>query len=318
MRDHFRRTSKNEYDNGMQINPVSPIRIVEVSPRDGLQNLNIQVPTETKIQLIRDLAACGVRHIEVTSLVHPKRVPQMADAEAVFSAVRDLPEVHLSVLVPNLTGLERAISLGVHEVAFFLAASEIFSQKNTGCSIAESVERAKAVISRATTQGLRVRGYVSCVLGCPYEGKVSVNRVAELTQMLLDLGCYEVSLGDTIGVGTPATMTRLLDVMLTKTPADQLAVHCHDTRGQALANILISLNMGISVIDASVAGMGGCPYAPGASGNVATEDVLYLLQGFGQHTGIDLNALAKLGQTFVTSLGIPNQSRAGQVLAAMD
>lgn len=290
------------------------IKIVEVSPRDGLQNLAQPVATALKIQLIRDLAAAGVRHIEAASLVHPQRVPQMADAEQVLAGVQDIEGVNLSVLTPNLRGLERALALGVQEVAFFLAATETFSRKNTGCSIHESLQRAEAVIGRAQDAGLRVRGYVSCVVGCPYEGDVEPSRVADLARDLINFGCYEVSLGDTIGVGTPASMSRLLETVICQVPVGHLAVHCHDTRGQALANILASLMMGVSVVDSSVAGLGGCPFAPGASGNVATEDVLYLLQGYAQDGGIDLPRLARVGQDFVTRLGLPNRSRAGQVL----
>lgn len=292
------------------------VRLVEVSPRDGLQNLSIEIPTAAKVQLIRDLAACGVRHIEATSLVRPELVPQMADAEAVLAAVSDLETVELSVLTPNLRGLERALALGVREVAFFLAASESFSQRNTHCSIAESVQRAEALLHRAQQAGVRVRGYISCVVACPYEGPVLPQRVASLAQTLIELGCYEISLGDTIGHATPASISRMLEAVIQSVPVSQVAVHCHDTRGQALANILASLQMGVSVVDASVAGLGGCPFAPGASGNVATEDVLYLLQGYGQDAGIDLAALAQVGQQFTERMGLVNHSRAGRALVA--
>ena len=292
------------------------VKIVEVSPRDGLQNLPVSIPTAGKIELIRKLVNAGVRHIEATSFVSPKWVPQMADAEAVIAGAHDFEDgLKLSVLTPNTKGLQRAVGCGVQEVAFFLAATESFSQKNTHCSIAESLVRAEALIDSALEQGVAVRGYVSCVLGCPYEGEVEPEQVALLSRKLLEFGCYEVSLGDTIGIGTPASLGRLLDVVLSETPVERLALHCHDTRGQALANLLKGLSMGVSVIDSSVAGLGGCPYAPGASGNVATEDVLYMLQGYGIETGIDLPELARVGQAFVEQFGLPNRSRVGRVMS---
>ena len=272
------------------------IRIVEVGPRDGLQNEPHIVPLATKVELIERLADAGLSSVEAGAFVSPRSVPQMADTAAVLKSVRRRPNVSYPVLVPNLKGLEAAVAAGADEIAIFGAASESFSQKNINCSIAESLERFAAVCRAALAEGLRVRGYVSCVLGCPYEGEVAPARVAEVAARLAEMGCYEISLGDTIGVGTAGKARDLIARVTAAVPVEKLAVHFHDTYGQALANILVVLELGVAVVDASVAGLGGCPYAPGASGNVATEDVLYLLQGLGIATGVDLERVAATGR----------------------
>ncbi len=272
------------------------VKIVEVGPRDGLQNESKIIPTEAKIALVKKLAESGLRYIETGSFVNPKWVPQMADSEQVFAGIERLPDVTYAALTPNLKGFERAVSAKASEVAIFASASEAFSQKNINCSIAESLQRFEPLITAAKDQKIAVRGYVSCVLGCPYEGDIAPHNVAEVTEQLLAMGCYEVSLGDTIGVGTPAAVERMLDTVLINTPIDQLAVHMHDTYGQALVNIYTALLRGISVVDASVAGLGGCPYAEGASGNVATEDLVYLLNGLGIEHKVDLEKLIEAGQ----------------------
>ncbi len=297
------------------MNLPETVRLVEVGPRDGLQNEPGTVPLANKLQLIDDLALAGVAVIEAGSFVNPRWVPQMADSEAVFAGLRRVDGVRYTALTPNLRGLERALAAGADEVAVFAAASEAFSQRNINCSIAESLHRFEPVMRAAADAGTPVRGYVSCVLGCPYEGDIEAAAVADVTASLLDLGCYEVSLGDTIGTGTAGSMTRLLDVLLAGFSPGQLAVHCHDTYGQALSNILVALQHGIATIDASVAGLGGCPYAAGASGNVATEDVIYMLQGMGIHTGIDLEKLIVAGQRISATLGRPNASRTARALA---
>ena len=271
------------------------VTLVEVGPRDGLQNEKQTIPLEAKLQLIGDLAEAGLRVIEAGSFVNPKWIPQMADSEAVFAGLRRREGVRYTCLTPNLQGLERALAAGVDEVAVFGAASEAFSQKNINCSIDESLERFSDVMSAAREANVPVRGYVSCVLGCPYEGEIEPEAVSRVTGRLLDMGCYEVSLGDTIGTGTAGSMQRLLQVLLAEYPAERLAVHCHDTYGQALGNILVALQHGIATVDASVAGLGGCPYAKGASGNVATEDVVYMLQGMDIETGLDLDKLIAAG-----------------------
>lgn len=255
--------------------------------------------TQVKIELIDRLAAAGLKTIESGSFVSPKWVPQMADTAEVLAGITRRPGVAYTVLVPNMQGLEAALKSGVEEVAVFGAASETFSRKNINCSIAASLERFAPVCAHAIAKGLRVRGYISCVLGCPYEGKVPPAKVAEVAAKLVGLGCYEVSLGDTIGVGTPADMERMLAVVMQSVAVDKLAVHCHDTYGQALANILAALQRGIGVVDSSVSGLGGCPYAKGATGNVATEDVLYMLNGLGVDTGVNLDALIAAG-TFIS------------------
>ena len=290
------------------------VRIVEVGPRDGLQNEKKTVGTNTKIQLISQLASAGLTNIEAGSFVSPKWVPQMASSGEVFNIISNTlqtsyPKIIFSALTPNEIGVNSAIEHKVKEVAVFAAASESFSQKNINCSIKESLERFYPVMAKAQSNNIRVRGYVSCVLGCPYEGNVDPMLVAEVTHRLLDMGCYEVSLGDTIGVGTPATTATLLSELLGKISADKLAMHMHDTYGQALANILISLQMGISVIDSAVAGLGGCPYAEGASGNVASEDLIYMLNGMGIEHGVNLDKLLIAGNTISTALNRANGSR---------
>ncbi|HMA16687.1 MAG TPA: hydroxymethylglutaryl-CoA lyase, partial [Kiloniellaceae bacterium] len=255
------------------------VEIVEVGPRDGLQNEPKSLPAAVKVALIESLAAAGCRVVEAGAFVSPKWVPQMADTAAVLAALKRQPGVRYPVLVPNLKGLERALAAGVEEVAVFGAASETFTQRNINCSIAESLERFAPVCDEARAAGLRVRGYVSCVLGCPYEGAVPVARVAEVAASLHAMGCAEVSLGDTIGVGTPLKARAMLEAVAARVPLERLAVHFHDTYGQALANILACLELGVATVDAAVAGLGGCPYAKGASGNVATEDVVYMLDG---------------------------------------
>ena len=275
----------------MTSQPVPAVRVVEVGPRDGLQNEPAPVTTEQKVELIHRLAESGLGTIEATAFVSPRWVPRMADHAEVMRAIRRARGVRYTVLVPNLKGLEGALEAGADEVAVFPAASESFSQKNLNCSIAESLERIAPVAERAREAGARVRGYVSCVLGCPYEGAVAPAAVAEVAARLRDLGCYEISLGDTIGTGTPSAACRMVEAVAREVPVASLAGHFHDTYGQALANILAVLQMGVAVFDASVAGLGGCPYARGATGNVATEDVVYMLHGMGLDTGIDLERL---------------------------
>ncbi|MFQ6022410.1 MAG: hydroxymethylglutaryl-CoA lyase [Acidiferrobacterales bacterium] len=285
------------------------VKLVEVGPRDGLQNEPTPIDTETKVEFINRLGDTGLSVIETTSFVSPKWVPQLADAEEVMSRITRRPDVAYPVLVPNTKGMERALAAGVREIAIFTAASETFSQKNTNCSIDESIERFKPVIVKAKSADVRVRGYISCVLGCPYEGAVDRERVATLVQQLHELGCYEISLGDTIGVGTPLQAKEMLAAAARKVPMEHLAIHFHDTRGQALANILACLELGVSVVDASVSGLGGCPYANGATGNVATEDVLYMLQGLGIETGVDLDKLIDVGRFINAKLNRESQSK---------
>lgn len=292
------------------------VRIVEVGPRDGLQNEKQSIDTAIKVQLVEMLADAGLTTIETGSFVNPKWVPQMAGSEQVFADIERRPGVIYSALTPNLQGFERAHAAGATEVAVFTAASESFTRKNTNCSIDESLERAKVLMTAAAQHGLRVRGYVSCVVGCPYEGDISPLRVAEVAEQLLAMGCYEISLGDTIGVGTPASVTSMLEAVERKVPVEKTAVHLHDTYGQALANIYAALQLGVSVIDSSVAGLGGCPYAKGASGNVATEDVVYLLNGLGIQHGVDLDKLAAAGQFICASLGRDSGSKVALALAS--
>jgi hydroxymethylglutaryl-CoA lyase len=294
----------------------SRVRLVEVGPRDGLQNEPGRIELADKLRLVDDLAAAGLGVIEAGSFVNPKWVPQMADSEAVFGAIERRPGVRYTALTPNLQGFERALAAGADEVAVFGAASEAFSQKNINCGIEESLARFEPVMAAAAAAGLPVRGYVSCVLGCPYQGEVPPEDVAGVTGRLLDMGCYEVSLGDTIGTGTAGSMARLLEALLRRFDSAQLAVHCHDTYGQALANILVALQHGIAAVDASVAGLGGCPYARGATGNVATEDVVYMLRGMGIETGIDLSRLIDAGARISERLGRANASRTARALGA--
>ncbi|MGB2790513.1 MAG: hydroxymethylglutaryl-CoA lyase [Dokdonella sp.] len=271
------------------------VRIVEVGPRDGLQNEKTIIPAATKIELINRLSATGLRSIEATSFVSPKWVPQLADAAEVFAAIDKNPRVSYPVLVPSLQGYQRAREVGAAEVAVFTAASEAFSRKNINASIDESIERFKPVLDQAKADGVRVRGYVSTVLGCPYQGDVPVTDVVRVARQMHDLGCYEISLGDTIGIGTPLKARAMLRAVASEVPMQALAVHFHDTRGQALANVLNCLEEGVRVVDSAVSGVGGCPYAKGATGNVASEDVVYMLEGMGMATGIDLPALIETG-----------------------
>ncbi|MDB2534387.1 hydroxymethylglutaryl-CoA lyase [Porticoccaceae bacterium] len=285
--------------------PLS-VKIVEVGPRDGLQNEKTSLDTDTRVELITQLANAGLTYIEAGSFVSPKWVPQMAGSDEVFCR---LPVTTATTYAPNMQGLERALECGAKEVAVFAAASESFSQNNINCSIADSIDRFVPVMEKAYNSGIAVRGYISCVLGCPYEGNIRPDQVAEVADKLLSLGCYEVSLGDTIGVGTPGSTAALLSTLLTQLPADKLAVHMHDTYGQALANILVALQQGIAVVDSSVAGLGGCPYAQGASGNVATEDLVYMLNGLGIEHGVDLKKLIAAGNTICAKLDRANGSK---------
>ncbi|MCW8090594.1 hydroxymethylglutaryl-CoA lyase [Alteromonas sp. ASW11-130] len=267
------------------------VSIVEVGPRDGLQNEKSHVSTLDKVELVHNLANAGLKRIESGSFVSPKWVPQMSDSPDVFGRIKRQQQVVYSALTPNMRGFEAAMEAGVDEVAVFGAASESFSQRNINCSIDESLKRFEPVIDAAQKSGIRVRGYVSCVLGCPYEGEIAPQAVASVSKQLLDMGCYEISLGDTIGTGTPVKTALMLDDVIRHVPVSRLAAHFHDTYGQALANLTIALQYGVATIDSAVAGLGGCPYARGASGNVATEDVVYMLNGMGIKTGIDLNKL---------------------------
>lgn len=285
------------------------VRLVEVGPRDGLQNEAQPISVADKVRLVDALSAAGLSYIEVGSFVSPKWVPQMAGSAEVFAQIQRTPGVTYGALAPNLRGFEDALAAGVKEVAVFAAASEAFSQRNINCSISESLERFAPIMAAAKQHGISVRGYVSCVLGCPYEGQIAPEQVATVARELYAMGCYEVSLGDTIGTGTAGATRRLFEVVGAQVPREKLAGHFHDTYGQAIANIYASLLEGITVFDSSIAGLGGCPYAKGASGNVATEDVLYLLKGLGIETGIDLEALIGAGQQISKVLGRPTGSR---------
>ena len=288
------------------------VRIVEVGPRDGLQNEpGKMLSAALKANLIDRLAAAGVRDIEAAAFVHPKWVPQMANSAEVLQLMTRHKHVNYSALTPNMQGLERALEAGVNEVAVFGAASESFSQRNTNCSISEGLARFEPVAKAALDAGLRVRGYVSAVIDCPYEGAIAPSKVAEVSAALMQMGCYEVSLGDTIGTGTPGRINDMLEAVTQYVPAAQLAGHCHDTYGQALANIYAMLEAGVACFDSSVAGLGGCPYAKGASGNVATEDLVYMLDGLGIETGIQLDRLVKIGQDISDLLGRCNGSKVG-------
>lgn len=287
----------------------SHVRLVEVGPRDGLQNEAQPISVADKVRLVDALSAAGLSYIEVGSFVSPKWVPQMAGSAEVFAQIQRKPGVTYGALTPNLRGFEDALAAGVKEVAVFAAASEAFSQRNINCSISESLQRFAPIMASAKQHGISVRGYVSCVLGCPYEGQIAPEQVAAVAQELYAMGCYEVSLGDTIGTGTAGATRRLFDVVGAQVPREKLAGHFHDTYGQAIANVYASLLEGITVFDSSIAGLGGCPYAKGASGNVATEDVLYLLDGLGIETGVDLEALIGAGQQISNVLGRPTGSR---------
>ena len=291
------------------------VRLVEVGPRDGLQNEAAIVATEVKLELIRRLADSGLSHIEATAFVSPRRVPQMADHDAVMRAVPRRAGLIYSALTPNLVGFEAAMAAGADQVAVFGAASESFSQKNIHCSIAESLQRFEAVMQAARERGVAVRGYVSCVLGCPYEGAIAPAAVATVAAALHQMGCHEISLGDTIGVGTPGRTRAMLEAVAQRVPVERLAGHFHDTSGQALANVYAALQFGVAVFDASVAGLGGCPYAPGASGNLATEDLLYMLDGLGIDTGVRMDALLAADRYICEALGRTTQSRVARARA---
>ena len=285
------------------------VKLVEVGPRDGLQNESRHVATEVKLELIRRLADAGLSQIEATAFVSVRRVPQMADHDAVMRGVPRRPGLIYSALTPNLTGFEAAMAAGADQAAVFGAASESFSQKNIHCSIAESLKRFEPVLQAARARGVAVRGYVSCALGCPYEGAIAPAAVADVAAALYDMGCHEISLGDTIGVGTPGRTSAMLEAVARRVPLQRLAGHFHDTYGQALANVYAALQFGVAVFDASVAGLGGCPYAPGAAGNLATEDLLYMLDGLGIETGVQLEALLAADRYICHALSRPTQSR---------
>ncbi|TVO78731.1 hydroxymethylglutaryl-CoA lyase [Sedimenticola selenatireducens] len=294
------------------------VKIVEVGPRDGLQNEAAPVPVEVKLGLIERLEKAGVSVIEAGSFVSPKWVPQMASSAELFQQIDQKPGVSYPMLVPNLKGLESALSVGVKEIAIFAAASESFTQKNINCSIEDSIARYSDVMVQAKQHGLLVRGYVSCVLGCPYEGEIAPERVADVARSLYELGCYEISLGDTVGVGTPAKAQQMIDAVTKCVPVENLAAHFHDTYGQALANLFAVLQRGVSIIDSSVSGLGGCPYAKGASGNVATEDVLYMLNGLGIQTGLDMERLLQAGDFISRYLQREPASKVARALSAAD
>ncbi len=295
---------------------MKKVRLVEVGPRDGLQNEAGELPTAVKVELIERLADAGLPAVEATAFVSPKWVPQMADHTEVLERVRRKPGVSYPVLTPNLKGFEAARAAGATEVAVFGAASEAFSKKNINCSIAESLDRFRPIVELSLKEKIRVRGYVSCVLGCPYEGEVAPARVAEVAGALYDMGCYEISLGDTIGVGTPGKAKAMIEACARRVPLERLAGHYHDTYGQALANIYASLEAGVATFDASVAGLGGCPYAAGASGNVATEDVVYMLHGLGIETGVDLRRLVEIGRWICGVLGREPASKVNKAFKA--
>ncbi len=290
------------------------VRIVEVGPRDGLQNEKQIIPTAAKILLVDQLVEAGLTYIEVGSFVNPKWVPQMADSAEVFAGIIRNPNVTYAALIPNLQGYEKAIAANANEVAIFAAASEAFSQKNINCSISESLQRFEVLMNAAQAQKNPVRGYISCVIGCPYSGLVDVKKVVTIAKELLAMGCYEISLGDTIGVGTAGQIKHLVETLAQDIPIDKIAVHMHDTYGQALANIFAALELGVSVVDSSIAGLGGCPYAAGASGNVATEDLVYLLNGLGIQHGADIEKLVIAGNNICQSLGKPTGSKVAQAL----
>lgn len=298
------------------MNLPKKVRIVEVGPRDGLQNEKQSIPTAAKIQLVNQLVEAGLNYIEAGSFVNPKWVPQMADSAEVFHGIARKPGVTYAALIPNLQGFERALAAGANEVAIFAAASEAFSQKNVNCSIAESLKRFEPLIEAAQMHNIPVRGYISCVAGCPYGGDVQVKAVAKIACDLLAMGCYEISLGDTIGVGTARQIKQLIEILTKNIAVEKLAVHMHDTYGQALVNIYAALECGISVVDSSVAGLGGCPYAIGASGNLATEDLVYLLNGLGIEHGVNLDRLIFAGNAICEQLGKANGSKVAHAISA--
>ncbi len=288
------------------------VRIVEVGPRDGLQNEKAIIPTTTKIEFINRLSQTGLKTIEVTSFVSPKRIPQLADAAEVYSGIEKIPTIHYPVLIPNLQGMQNALALNIKNIAVFCAVSETFSQKNTHCSIEESFERIEEIMELAKSNQISVRGYLSCVLGCPYEGEIPLQQIVPIAQRLYETGCDEISLGDTIGVGTPIKAQNLIKALKDIIPIKKLAIHFHDTYGQALANIYACMELGISIIDSSVAGLGGCPYAKGATGNVATEDVVYMLNGMGIKSGVDLESLLKVSRYVSEFTGRPPRSKVAE------
>ena len=287
------------------------VKVVEVGPRDGLQNVKTIVPTDTKVELINQLTKCGFKSVESTSFVSPTWVPQLADGKVVMEKITRHPDTVYSVLVPNLKGFQNALTCNINEIGIFTAASESFCNKNINCSIDESFDRFRPTLELAKEKNVAVRGYVSCVAGCPYQGNVNHGVVVDISQRLLDMGCYEVSLGDTIGIGTPGQIYKLLQEIIPFLPVDKLALHAHDTYGQALANICVGLEHGIRVFDSSVAGLGGCPYARGASGNVASEDLLYMLHGSGFITGVDIEKVIRTGRFISEFLGKINCSKVG-------
>lgn len=291
------------------------VKLVEVSPRDGLQNESKTVPTTIKVDLINRLSETGLTVIEATSFVSPKWIPQLADHTEVFQQIHQKSGIHYPVFVPNLNGMRNAMKVGVKEVAIFSTPSEAFCKRNVNCSVAENFEKIKEVTTNALKNNIRVRGYISCVLGCPYQGEIDPDSVAELAENLIKIGCFEISLGDTIGVGTPVKTKILLDKVLQKVPLEKIAVHFHDTYGQALANIYVALSLGVSIIDSSVAGLGGCPYAKGATGNVASEDVLYMLNGMKIETGVDLQKLIEVGRFISKYLDRPIQSKVNMAMS---
>lgn len=297
------------------MNLPTRVKLVEVGPRDGLQNEPAPVSVAVKVGLIDRLGEAGMPVIEAGSFVSPKWVPQMADTAVVMAAIKRVPGVSYPVLVPNMEGLEAAIAAGATEIAVFGAASESFSRKNINCSIAESLARFAPVVEAARARGIKARGYVSCVLGCPYEGAIAPTAVADVAARLVALGCYEISLGDTIGVGTPGAARAMIETVAARVALDMLAVHFHDTYGQALANIFAALELGVAVVDSAVAGLGGCPYAKGATGNVASEDVLYMLDGLGIETGVDLRRLKAAGDFICAALGRATGSRVARALS---
>lgn len=291
------------------------VTIVEVGPRDGLQNEPTQLSVTQKIQLITELAKAGLQVIEAGSFVSPKWVPQMANSSEVLNALDKTGLQHYPALVPNLKGLEEAIAAECRDIAVFAAASETFSQKNINCSIDESLERYESVVNAALAAKLRVRGYVSCILGCPFEGEIAASAVTRVASALYQMGCYEISLGDTIGVGTPEKAKRMVSRVAEQVPLEHLALHFHDTYGQAIANIYACLSLGVRTFDSSIGGLGGCPYAPGASGNVATEDLVYLLNGLNIEHGVDLKALVRISQEFAGLLNRPPRSKVAQAMS---
>ena len=298
------------------MNKPRHVSIVEVGPRDGLQNEPSFVPTPCKVELINLLSQSGLQHIEVTSFVSARAIPQLADAEAIYRTINKPPGVHFSTLVPNEQGMQKALAAGVQDIAIFTAASESFNQRNINCSIAESIARIKPVMALAKANHVHVRGYISCVLGCPYEGTISPSQVVQVARELIALGVDDLSFGDTIGVGTPKQTKELISAISDCIPLSKAAMHFHDTYGQAIANIYASLTAGITCFDSSVAGLGGCPYARGATGNVATEDILYLLHGLGLETGIDIYKIVAAGDMICKVLGRKNQSKVANALLA--